>query len=1003
PVVPRAATPPPTPAIRDRHEEVPFLRREIAALERLLEVTPAETKDHPRVLRRLADSQSDLAAALDQSSVASRREARGIFAVNAVRARRIDGEASRDEAEAAKARARAIELYDTLSRQHPSYCHLPGLRQPADRACGDEVLYFLAVELELANRPAAASDAYQRLLRSHPGSHLAAPSKLALAERAFALARDHEGDWDEARRRYEAALADPQAPLAPYARYKLGHVAWNQGRPGEAAALFAAVLAALPEGPRSGLGRAAERDLLRAFAQGGDVAEAWRFFDALPQAPVVRWLEEVGRSLMDLGRHSQALVLYATLLERGPAAHHCAYRAAIARATSGELPDDKAAIVAALEALVASQAEVQGRSAAETASCRRDAAVLVADTAMAFHFEAVGRPDRPGTGDEATLLAARRLYEQLAAIDATASPLVAQAENAAAGLAERDGDPHACAARADAAVANAGAGPLAAEAAQQAAACWSEIVMRAGPLAEDEARAALDAFDRYACRVVPRAEASHHRVLLARARAHRRLGALDAAAESLRPLVLEGEVDDGAIARAAREQYLELMLRLEKERPACGQRLRTELPTLRQQACRGEPTKLCRELRRLERSAQKREVEGLLSHLREADDTGAATRACEGAATTWAEHGVATCAAASADCAGYAQLLDQGAAACDDAGDAARAIALREALLDPQHGLERTGAAALAPLALARDYRTLGIYAKAAHWLERFAAAGPSSHHAQALVDAATLRLGLGQEARARLDEALLDRRFAAAAPSAVVDLALAFAEHHRNGGQLGVARRDLGRTLLRTRRRDLRLRLLLELARVEAQLELEPRAARSFATAAATSVEEIRRALADLPEPESDEQLDLALDALREARFWHATRLQRDAEATPDDGERVARAARAFELVEAVPGSERSAPWLLEALAARGDLFAMHHRVTGTAASSLSAKLAYGECLEASIVHQDFGDRSSRCERWLTHHYPSEFHVVDATTFPSLKRGSGRPSSQPIERLAAP
>ena len=122
-----------------------------------------------------------------------------------------------------------MALYQRLLADHPRYCHFPRASRARDRACADEVLFYLAYEHEQAAEDEAALRTYRQLTRNWPQSRYRRHSYLALGELYFEQAQRDARIWQSALAAYERVTQapPPHDQLWGYAHYKLGHVQWN--------------------------------------------------------------------------------------------------------------------------------------------------------------------------------------------------------------------------------------------------------------------------------------------------------------------------------------------------------------------------------------------------------------------------------------------------------------------------------------------------------------------------------------------------------------------------------------------------------------------------------------------------------------------------------------------------------------------------------------------------------------------------------------------------------
>jgi tetratricopeptide (TPR) repeat protein len=196
---PIAVTPPPPRRIdlldvRDsRHgpRAASLVATELQNLENLLAVTPMNSPDRPQLLRRLAEDY--------------------------VEQRKSTG-AGGDK---------AIDRYSTLTQQYPSYPLL------------DEVLYFVAIEYEAAQKLMDARKTYYELIKQHPSSRYIPAAYFAFGEMFVQEGKVDPSKWEFARQAYTEVIKFPNDALRPWALWRLGQVLDQQGDHGSAQAMYA--------------------------------------------------------------------------------------------------------------------------------------------------------------------------------------------------------------------------------------------------------------------------------------------------------------------------------------------------------------------------------------------------------------------------------------------------------------------------------------------------------------------------------------------------------------------------------------------------------------------------------------------------------------------------------------------------------------------------------------------------------------------------------------------
>ncbi len=142
---------------------------------------------------------------------------------------------------------------------------------------------------------------------------------------------------------------------------------------------------------------------------------------------------------------------------------------------------------------------------------------------------------------------------------------------------------------------------------------------------------------------------------------------------------------------------------------------------------------------------------------------------------TWEERGREACEDNERGCAAAGHALDRAAAAYERAGILSKAIAIRRMILDPKWHLDYTDYGRTATFALARNYQSIVEYEQAATLIESAVRRFPKSDEAPAaLMEAFTLRLGLGQFDRAVEDFQLFQKMYSDKRPQDVCAFVLA-------------------------------------------------------------------------------------------------------------------------------------------------------------------------------------------------------------------------------------
>jgi tetratricopeptide (TPR) repeat protein len=851
-VVPPPADPPEKQDrdIRERRlrpRQRKLLVTEIANLERLLASTPDNSADRPSYMRRLADDYVELEAAALRDKIEDETRAQGARTKDPKRAAAAKKRAEKAARVVKTARKQAIAHYKNLASKYPQWCQFPN-NPPADRACTDEVLYYLAYEHEQAGDLEAARRVYTDLVQGWKQSRYAPSAYLAFAELFFQEAQGDPAQWDVAAKFYEEVMKypAPENRHFAYAAYKLAYVRWNQGAHDKAIQGFRDVIELGRTQPKlpgiAGLVKSARRDILPVYALAGKPEKAWEFFkplsgdDAGSNTATTTMTEDLGQILLDTGHYPEALVLYRDLVKRaprGPGA--CVYQARITEAVMATQGGTKAPIVAALEEQVARRREFENTKNDDDAKlrCDNETAALLAETAMAWHIEAVGTGGVRGTNDPKTLEASAKLY-RLVVSEFTADefarfkfprivkedwPSIPRVHYFLADLLWFQGKYDECGPAFDAALTADPKGPHAGEAAFTAAACYQKVYLAkhaggsdrqsAGPPKDlkpveldDAQKAMIGAFDRYLCHVEqPKsgdALEQYVEIKFARARTYFEAHHWEEAAWAFRDVAFNHPKAEAAIYAAELELESLNVMKSRLNREACLDQMAADVPKLADSLCSGPSRdEACSGIfvveRDVEAAAIARTVEACdkkpgpacLDTYEKAGDRYLAL---------WTKRGEAACVTHEPACAGYDVILYDAARAYQAARLVMKAINVRKMLINAEYGLEKTEPARKAVYEIGGSYQAIAVYDLAADWYERFATESPTMVQApDALSDAVVLRLGLGEADKALDDARLFQERHGRKVPAKAAQIAFAIGAHHAEHGDWSAAERSLG------------------------------------------------------------------------------------------------------------------------------------------------------------------------------------------------------------------
>lgn len=869
---PSPRTPDPTPGqgprddrrVRSQARAYQLLVTEIQQIETLVAATPAAAPDRPGLLRRLADTYVELESASFRTKTelgiqidVARKKAPGDVP-------KLTAERDKVDKILAGARRNAIKSYDKLQAEHPKYCAQPNAQDPAKSSgCVDEVLYYLAYEHEQAGDMANARRVYLELIQKAPKSKLVAGAYLAFGELYFTEAQGDPSKWALAAQAYGEVVKYPlpDNKFFGYAEYKLAYVYWNQTDYAKSLSAFKKAIEVGQQNPTlpnaAALAAAARRDVVAVYALAGQPKKAYDFLHPLSgdagaaNEKTLGLMDDLGHAYLDTGHDEEGIDLYTDLLTRDRGPKQCLYQARITEAVVASKSGKKDEIAAAIGKQVEAYRKQQGQSppADLARACESTTAELVAETAMAWHLEAVGTGGVRGTNDKTTMALAAQLYDvtlqafdkkRFAALEFPKLlkedwPTRSKIAYLRADLLWQNKDWARCGAAFDAAVLEDPTGPDAAAAAYAGVLCHHRMYLeqhrngsdRAGRgsavgaapeadaakrLAPKEITAAqgsmLGAFDRYLCYVEQPAETDkaareeYIEIKFARARMYFEAQRWEEAAWAFRDIALSYPKDDAALPAA--QLYLEsaniLAGTLSPARPACYEDMAKDVPAFVSSFCTGGQEKAnaadCAVLTRVQRGLEGKVPESLAKSAESM--TGAAAmktyeKAAAGYFALWKKYGEAACRDKAEGCAGNEAVLYNAARAYQAARLLAKAIEVRKILIDPQYNLHRTDPAKKAVHEIGANYQAIAVYEDAAVYYERFAAENPTLPKApEALQDAIVLRLGLGQEKQAMADAEQFTKSYGTTQPALAARVSFAIGSHLLEKGDHAAARKRL-------------------------------------------------------------------------------------------------------------------------------------------------------------------------------------------------------------------
>ena len=854
--------------IRLAARDYQLLVTEIQQIETLFQATPRNAKDRPGVLRRLADAYVELEAASFRKRTELGIQIDAAKKAAPEGATKLTAERDRTDKVLAAARQNAIRYYDKLQAEHPAHCTNTNAADPTkSTGCVDEVLYYLAYEHEQAGELDKARKVYLQLIQKAPASKLVAGAYLAFGELYFNEAQADTSKWALAAQAYSEVLKYPlpDNKFQGYAQYKLAYVHWSQSDFTKALAAFKKAIEIGQQHPTlpnaAALAQNARRDIVAVYALSGQPKKAHDFLRPLSgdsgaeTKGTFGMLDGLGHAYLDSGHYKEGIEIYQDLLSRDQGPKACLYQARIAEAVSADKSGSKDDVVAALQKQVeAYKKQASKAPPADIAKeCRDTTAELVAETAMAWHLEAVGSGGVRGTFDKKTMGLSAQLYDTvLSTFDKEKFsslsfprivkedwPTRAKLAYLRADLLYQQKDWAKCGPAFDAAVAEDPTGPDAASAAYAAVLCHHRVYQEQHKGGSDQvgtgrlpgaaqppqtAQGAADklapkklteaqkqmigAFDRYLCYVEePKttdktAREEYVDIEFARARMYFEAQRWEEAAYAFRHIALTFAENDAALPAA--QLYLEsaniLAGTLSPARPACFNDMAADVPKFVTSFCAEGKEKTnaahCGVLARVDRDLERRVIDAQMESAKKlaaSESMKAYEKAANAYLALWKKYGEAACKEKSPACERNEEVLFNAATAFQSARLLAKAISVRKILIDPQYNLHKTELARRAVYQIGANYQAIATYDDAATYYERFASENPAMAEApQALQDAIVLRLGLGQEKQAIEDAELFSKTYGAKKPALAARVAFAIGAHYVEKGDWLNARKRL-------------------------------------------------------------------------------------------------------------------------------------------------------------------------------------------------------------------
>jgi tetratricopeptide (TPR) repeat protein len=930
-----------------------LLVTEIQGLESLFASTPKSSPDRPKLMRRLAEGYVEL------ESAAFRDKTENQIKADEAKAKGGNVDAFKGEADKANkileaARGQAIKYYTSLKDQYPKWCQNTNAADPAkSTGCTDEVLYYLAYEYEQGQKLDDARKVYLELIQNWPQSKFIPNAYLAFGELFFNEAQGDPSKWALAEQSYGEVIKypAPENKVWGYAHYKLGYVYWNKGDFARALSEFKKTIeygmqySSLPNAEQ--LAVSARRDMIPIYALAGDPKRAYDFIKPLSgdsgggTEKTFKLMDDLGQNYLDTGHYVEGIALYQDLMKRDRGPKLCVYQGHIAEATLAMKSGNKDLIRGELKNQLDTHNKfVSGDFPADSKlKCSNITADLIAETAMAWHLEAVGSGGVRGTGDKKTMALAAELYADIVktfkADDFTKFefprivkedwPTIFKIKYEMADLLYFQKDWAKCGPAFDAVVAEDPNGPLAAEAAYASVLCYQNIYteQHQGGLEKkssgnlptsgkkgdkkdtkgkslapkdftDGQKGMITAFNRYICYIKPDAsnkEAldNYVEVKFARGRTYFEAQHWEEAALAFRDVAMNYADKDVGIYAA--QFYLEslnvLGSAVEPSHPSCYDDMATDVPVFIEKYCQGDKAKQnaeqCGILNRIQRDIERLRAEETVKAAAKGgpDAPKQFEKGGQLYLDLWKKYSEKACEEKqAAGCERAEEILYNSARAFQAARLIAKAIAVRKILIDPKYGLNNTELAKKAVYEIGGNYQAIAVYEEAASWYERYANQNPKADKAsEALKDAVVMRLGLGQEDQAIKDSELFSKNYGSSKPAESAQIAFAIGVHYIEKEDWGEARKRLTGAMSQIDKNatiDVQIQAHAMLGRVFTKL--------NSASNASTEYNKVRGMWKDpaavtkkIQEGGDDRRLAKALTAVGEALFFFAEQQRKD------------------------------------------------------------------------------------------------------------------------------
>jgi len=204
---------------------------------------------------------------------------------------------------------RSIKLYKAILQNYPQY------------ARADEATFYLATALQELDRPDDAVNEFTRLVRTYPDSGYVPDSYVQIGEYYF-----EKNNAYKALLAYQKAARYKNSDKYSFAIYKLAWCYYNVGEYGKAIDTMKAVVAYSmtpqeggSDAKRLTLQDEALKDLVRFFADAGEMDEAYAYFNKLGKKELIRsMLKRLAGMYFEQGKFDECIATYRRLIAEDP-------------------------------------------------------------------------------------------------------------------------------------------------------------------------------------------------------------------------------------------------------------------------------------------------------------------------------------------------------------------------------------------------------------------------------------------------------------------------------------------------------------------------------------------------------------------------------------------------------------------------------------------------------------------------------------------------------------